>query len=366
MRISNKYNSILLILGILIVFSSALINLKEKSNVNTNPKNAESPSNTPDTKPLTSGCWTANFIAIHHNWTTPCPYIKPGLGTSDSPHIIENGTIDAINSPIDAGILIKDSTDYFIIRNCTIRNANSDYGGICLYNTTHGRIENSTWISNNKFGIYIYNSSSNTIFDNKINGNENSGIYLLAKSYNNTIINNTLSNNNNYGVLLFSCDNNTIRGNTFEYNGWSGILISDSNKTIIYGNTINNNNDYGIWLNGACYNTIYDNTINNNVFGVLLVTYSNNNKVFNNIFVSNYECIVEDYTCTGNILTPNTCNPKSNNPYTSPSDDDDSDNGHKSATITGYDLLIVSLISVLISGIISLIFLKNRTKRVKY
>ena len=342
MKISFKIKVTLLILGTLLTFSSAFVNLNEKSNTNIS-NNQEVSSKMPDAKPLISGSWTASFIyIILDNWSDPCEYVQERAGTLADPHIIENMTIDAKNSPIYGGILIAGCEQYFIIRNCSISNAAYGGGGIYLVYTTHGKIENNTCTSNDGFGVFLYGSPNNTIIDNEINNNGQGGIIvepdfdLTAYSDNNTIINNTISNNNQDGILLSSCENNTIRGNIIENNGWDGIWIDDSDKNTIYNNTISNN-EYGVFLTDSSYN-----------------------KVFNNTFVSNNQCIVEMGTCIGNILTPNTCIPNSIAP--SSDDDDGGGDGSNAPKISGYDLVIISLTIIIASSALSFVLLKKRTR----
>jgi len=161
-------------------------------------------------------------ILINGNagFTIPNPVNGGGSGTENDPYIIENWVISAEN---DNGISIRNTTAYFVIRNCVVENGSSSYNnGIYLDNVKNGRVENCTF-KNNGEGIFLWDSDNNTI-SNNICVNNDRGIHLGYYSDNNTLDNNT-------------CENN-----------WRGISIGPwSNYNILENNTCSNN-FYGIDL----------------------------------------------------------------------------------------------------------------------
>ena len=79
-----------------------------------------------------------------------------GNGSIDNPWIIQDYYITTQIS--ENGIYVHDTTDHFIIRNCTILNRLAGYAGIRLQTVVNGRIENCT-LNNNAYGIWIRSSS---------------------------------------------------------------------------------------------------------------------------------------------------------------------------------------------------------------
>jgi len=114
--------------------------------------------------------------------------VVAGSGTADDPYIIEGWEINAAGSIY--GIYIRDTTAYFIIRNCKIYGAIRD--GVHLENVTNGKIVNSN-ITNNFAGIFLDSSSNNVIEYNNIADNYE-GVHFLDSS-NNVIAGNNFINN---------------------------------------------------------------------------------------------------------------------------------------------------------------------------
>jgi len=159
-----------------------------------------------------------------------------GSGTWNDPYIIENLMINA-NS--NTGIEIRNSDVYFIIKNCTILNSNSDYpdAGIYLNNVRNGFILNNN-CSHNFSGIYLEFSSNITISGNIVNYNEYSGI-RLESSDTNTILENNVDFNSNSGIVLHGSNNNNISKNTAHYNLFFGIELSGENIILSENSMIN-------------------------------------------------------------------------------------------------------------------------------
>ncbi|MFX1568614.1 MAG: right-handed parallel beta-helix repeat-containing protein [Promethearchaeota archaeon] len=262
--------------------------------------------------------------------------ICTGNGTYSDPYVIEDLVIDANR---ERGILIGNSTVYFIIENCTVYNAGWNHGGwecppgefgaIALFNVSNARINNNTCL-NNTHGIYLDNGFNNTIFGNVININSH-GI-SLSGTYN-IISGNSVSNSWNQGIEIFGSNNN-ISGNTLNNNGY-GITLPDwfpcitnlkSNNSIIIGNTINNcynaisigeggnytisenimtNHHWGIDLSNVNNSNILRNTIENSEEGMHIYN-SHNNMFSENNLTFNKDCIVE-MNCSGNVFKDNQC-----------------------------------------------------------
>ncbi len=265
-----------------------------------------------------------------------------GSGTWDDPYIIEDITINGENS--SSCIAIRESSKYFIIRDCTIINSSSGwgYGGIALFRVNNGMISNNNCTSNYEAGIAIIESHNNTISNNKADNNFGMGMNIWY-SDNNAISENTLNDNKGgAGMYILESSNNIISGNTITYNDYGvqsdgnsndfigniinfndvGLQIHKSNDSVISDNTINNNNFAGLVLNRVNNSIFSDNTIYNSNEGLGL-DGCNNNTFFNNDIIENdvkgVSLIEESGKCENNLFY--------NNNFTNPAGINAVDNG---------------------------------------
>jgi parallel beta-helix repeat protein len=174
--------------------------------------------------------------------------VTSGSGTAGNPYIIENWVISASSAN---GIYIKNTTAYFIIRNCLVENGHrGTCDGIRLDNVVNGRIENNT-CENNWSGIFVNSSSNNILTNNTYRNNDLAGIELKSSDYN-TLINNTCESTDQFIGI---------------YNPFYGICIVQSSYNTLINNTCRNN-QFGISLSGSSYNTLANNTCRNNHYGI--------------------------------------------------------------------------------------------------
>ena len=212
-----------------------------------------------------------------------------GDGSPGNPYIIENWAIDASGGN---GIEIRDTTAYFIVRNCLVENGyryGSYFGGVVLRDVRNGKIENNSFSNGNWFGIELVGSSNIVISNNSILRNASHGIFL-ANSSSNALIGNTSSNN------YFSRDSA------------NGIyLVAGSNRNVVENNVTKNNGDSGIYLYlSSNYNTITNNITRNNVnCGIYLRESSNNNLLSNNVSENNWAQGIKLLSSSSNTLTNN-------------------------------------------------------------
>ena len=241
-------------------------------------------------------------------------YSFDGDGTFQEPYIIKELSI--VNSTSAYGILINNTSSYFIIRNCYIE---TDAIGISIQNVANktaiitdnvafGNDEgafvlnsaNYTIISNNvaeldQVGISITNSFGIYVGNNTITGGTpvgytcNSGI-STSNCENVILINNTIRDYNNglysQGSIKMFIENNTI----LKSKEYGGIYLTEgSNQNHIINNTISNSTAWdGICLTESSKNEIAYNVLKNNKwYGCNLQTDSINNSVHHNIFINN-------------------------------------------------------------------------------
>jgi basic membrane protein A len=224
-----------------------------------------------------------------------------GSGTVDNPYIIENWVIDA---SCVHGIWIRNTTKYFIIRNCLVENGGDSYYGICLENVVNGKIENNT-VGNNFSGIQFEYSDNNIISNNIMRKNLANGV-RLDYSHNNLIENNIAENNGDDGIELGESENNFILNNVAENNRYNGVVIWNSDYNIIENNLLENNY-YGIYFAyGSDNNLIENNTCSNNSSnGIELDSYSDNNTISGNICSNNYYFGISLFDSSNNVISNN-------------------------------------------------------------
>lgn len=187
-----------------------------------------------------------------------------GDGTEFNPYIIENLNIDASFS--GAGIEIRNTDKYLLIRNCTIINGEKSYfiGGIFLCDCTNAVIFNCT-ITNSGHGIDLERCSDILVIKNNLSNNIYNGL-RLDYSADNTVLGNQIIDNFEGGVRIDFTEGNIIKNNLFRNfnnqlsiwgdittNNWIFMNIFES--TIFVSSLIANNNH---WDNGTHGNYWYD------------------------------------------------------------------------------------------------------------
>ncbi len=220
----------------------------------------------------------------------------PGAGTIDDPFVLKRLNITDTTTDL---IYIRDTTAYFIIRDCLL---NSTYGtmynGIFLERVQHGTIINNT-ILNCNYGVRIDSSSKNTVSNNSISNHKLSGI-RTDFCHHLTITNNSISHNNQGGIDLTASNDNTIWNNTISHHeGNNGIHLLNSSRNNITKNDISYGT-HGIHLH---YDTNADNIIVENIFSyhsggwaVNLDSIASNTLVKGNDFLENTNQAKDDGT----------------------------------------------------------------------
>jgi parallel beta-helix repeat protein len=272
-----------------------------------------------------SATWALSSIHIDANWSlTEQTYNWcTGGGTVGNPYIIENVEIDA--GGIGSGILVENSHDHFIIRNCEITNSaplgSTWHSKIKLQNVTNGILEGNNCSGAGVFGIYLVsNCSNNIIRDNLVNKNSDGlfgiGIMLRFSCSINKIIRNYLDSNGGssecFGIVIhdYSFDNfiqdNTITKQNTSFFSYGIYILRSFNNSIV--NNVLSKNLIGIGTGSlpSVSNTISENQILNNNYGILLDTFSGNSTIKKNLIKENTIGIEMDIT-TGNNSLYNNC-----------------------------------------------------------
>ncbi len=221
----------------------------------------------------------ADFDSAHGvaNWAT-------GNGTVWNPWIIERWDINGTG--LGYCIFIGNTTEYFVVRDCYLHNADSVWrwpyitrSGLYLYNVQNGQLIHNTISNNQNDGIYVISSNSNTLTNNTASGNQD-GIYF-SNSDGNTLMNNNASSNNYDGISFRDSDSNMLINNTASSNYYDGIALSSSSSITPSNNTLSkntvSNNLYGICLSSSSSNTFTNNTVSsNNEIGIYIASSISN------------------------------------------------------------------------------------------
>lgn len=227
-----------------------------------------------------------------------------GLGTVESPYVIENLEIDATGSYY--AIRISNTDKYLEIKNCVL--SGSDTGGIRFNNVTSVLLKNNTYNPPSQFtyGIYLW-TCSNIVVDGNDLSDTDTGVYLES-SDNNSIRFNNVSNSRTTGVYLDNSSGNTIANNTCN-DTFAGILLqSESDWNVLDGNICNRSENSGISLDFSANNTVSNNTLYACGTGIALIDAVNNTVFSNNCSngLAGSAAITLDYSHY-NIIAENNC-----------------------------------------------------------
>jgi len=166
---------------------------------------------------------------------TPANGVTSGSGTAEDPYILENWDISTANAH---GIEIRNSSAYFVIRNCHVHDGMvGGHYGIYFNDVTNGKVENSI-AENNSSGIYLYRSNNNIIINSTMQNNV-IDIEFYFSSYN--LIENCTSDTR---IGPYS-NNNTITNCT------GGVRCSSDSEVTIHGSNLTIGLDIGLTRSGV-------------------------------------------------------------------------------------------------------------------
>lgn len=264
--------------------------------------------------------WKADSLLIENNQDFKDLGFR-GSGTESDPYMIEDlyFAFDTGNADI---IEIRDTTAYFVIRNCELYGTGGYFSGIRLHNVTTGEISNNI-INNCRYGVSVSQSSDITISGNSVEvpptydpeAAPTYGLYL-EHSPGSTLIGNNISYCD-YGICLRESSYSTINGLGgkckilgLNYRGTGVHLVSSDFVTVrdywvmglaaginaqwclgsnIYVNRISNNSD-GLIFSESTYSHVTRNIISENAVGIY-ANISTGNSIYLNLLIDNYDQI---------------------------------------------------------------------------
>jgi len=227
----------------------------------------------------------APILIVGNDNFTPANGVVTGSGTENDPYIIEGWDIDA--STMD-GIKVRNTSAFFVIGNCLIRNSKDRLGnGIHLESVTNGKIEDVN--GDNNWNAIFLASSSNIIVKGCLTRNGRRGIFLDHASW--CVIENCSFLNNVGGTVIVSSEFNTVKNCIISGND-TGVLITFSKNNEIRACMVSKNM-VGIFLESSPGNVVRECTVENSSFGgitvIPVVGYgpSDNNRIYHNNFLNN-------------------------------------------------------------------------------
>jgi parallel beta-helix repeat protein len=253
----------------------------------------------------------ATVLFINANWSNVTGFTITGYWSYSNILITGNNNLIRDCSLVGnvIGIGLKNS-EYNVIKNCTCY-ANSG-AGIYFGNSGHNEIlDTNCFNSTYGPGFYFFYGYRNTIINCTSTGNSDEGLYAYWLSYNNVVLNCTFNYNSGSGVHIFDSDNFRIENCTSIGNGKNGIIVS-SNGNTIRNCIVNSNSADGFYMyhseyseitNNQCFlnggrgfyikyserNIIRNNAlISNGDYGIYIGPNCNNNTIYQNDFINNY------------------------------------------------------------------------------
>ena len=331
---------ILLFIGMCVVPSTALQELKEKTlpinfDGNTLYVGGSGPNNYTTIQSAINDASDGDTVFVYDDSS---PYYE-NLEIFKTIKVTGENKETTIIDGQNTGDVVYISSDSVQLSGFTITNSgsqgftNHDDAGIDLASDNNIITDNKI-ISNGKYGILTdspgrgkYNQISTNIITNN-----SDGIFMMFPKYN-VFRNNSICNNSGYGLRLrgLGCIHNEIIDNDIIFNGNDGVSINDGSFNVIQGNLIDsnengmriiwdsdsnriinnhvkNNRHYGMYLSREFKNCfISGNIIEENMLSGILISGPTNSSVVNNSFIHN-GLILESFQ--DNIISGNTVNDK--------------------------------------------------------
>ena len=266
-----------------------------------------------------------NSTLTNNNCTNNIGYGIYLAGSSDS--TISNNTCNSFREDniwyYESGIRLEYASGTTLINN-TCNNNNEV--GIHLYFSDNSTLTNNTCTNNNLYGIEFYRSSDATLTNNTFHNNglyiyeSNVEDYLSYTVENNWVNKKTLGFFTNLGksiisepifgqLFLVNCTETTVCNQELS-SASIGLVIYWSKNITLTNNICNNNKEIGIYTYITPNSTLTDNTCNNNKIGIML-DVSRGSTLINNRCINNINYGILVYISSNTILTDNTC--KNNN-----------------------------------------------------
>jgi parallel beta-helix repeat protein len=235
--------------------------------------------------------------------------VTSGSGTLVDPYVVEGWDINASSAN---GIEVRNTTAYFIIRNCyvhdggdnnkhgiyfeTVKNwkienvtSVNNFQGIFLVYSSDGIIDNCTSENNLGKGIWIWYSQNDTVINCVTRKNHFEDIHLWHSD--NNIVENCVLEGYDHGITIDSAENDTVTNCSFKNNNFA-VYFNISSGDVVENCTVAGNN-FGVTMVSSSNNAVTKNIIENSKLGYKIDNSSENNHIYHNDFVNNVEQAID-------------------------------------------------------------------------
>ena len=214
--------------------------------------------------------------------------VTSGNGTISNPYVIEGWEINQTTTTGQTGIVVANTTAYFVIKNVYVRdlvngidfasvvhstidnvNVANTTDGIYLLSSSQGVIRDSN-VMNDQNGIQLYQSSLEGCFNNTVSYATSYGIATADLSYNITIEGNAISFNR-YGLSLSSTTNLVVSRNRF-FADTTGIAMNGDTNTWLTENSLVGGSEYLDLTASSITHVFHNNFLDPNYYGVTITT----------------------------------------------------------------------------------------------
>jgi|AntAceMinimDraft_8_1070364.scaffolds.fasta_scaffold10273_2 parallel beta-helix repeat protein len=205
--------------------------------------------------------------------------VTSGSGSVDDPYIIDDWSIEV---RAGAGIEVKNTSAYLIIRNCTIVGKGRTVIGIIVSRASHVEVNNCKLTDLAK-GIFVYQSPMTIVDGNSctncirgIEGTESNAI---------SIVGNKIDGALEHGIFLWRCHDALLASNTTR-DGRNGLYLDSCHRDDLRNNYVKGM-EHGVFLWDSFDCSITENTIQDCGLGLAVVHTSEGNLIFHNAFLNN-------------------------------------------------------------------------------
>lgn len=205
-----------------------------------------------------------------------------GEGSDINPYIISD--IIFQTGPDSTALTINNSSQYFLIQNCTFISESkfNNTIGLKISNTNNGQVDNSSF----RFfrnGLLITNASNIKFFSNDFSWNLEFANQIVSSEFIQIGYNNYTDNLN--AIRVYFTTSSNISFNNFIRNRYSALDLTYCNNSIIENNCMQNNS-YGINQYEGIECNFSSNLFQFNVYGIVISNINRTN-LYRNCFVDN-------------------------------------------------------------------------------
>ncbi len=161
--------------------------------------------------------------------------VAAGSGAQDDPFIIAGWDINASASH---GIVVRDTTAHFLIRDVRVHSGGTQLDGIRLENVTNGRAQQLN-LTGNRDGIVVENSTAVWVSSSTFDSNAGAGLRVRSSGDWQLFQSEYVANS--HGIIIEGSSDALVFGNEFERNTLAAVIAFGSSDVYVVGNWVAGN-----------------------------------------------------------------------------------------------------------------------------